>query len=127
MEKLTRKDKESKPGSTAREKLSARQKEKIAEIRREIQAKLAELEILFKSERRTARGVVVHRNLAAFLGWIPGRDRQGRSWEFSAEDVSMRLGRLPLVSPIPWWAGASRRLPFCRGQAGWTIGSTRRA
>ena len=56
MEKLTRKDKESKPGSTVRQKLSAKQKEKIAEIRREIQAKLAELEILFKSERRTARG-----------------------------------------------------------------------
>jgi len=56
MEKLTRKDKESAPGSAAPEKLSADQKEEIAEIRREVQAKLAELEILFKSERRTARG-----------------------------------------------------------------------
>ena len=36
MEKLTRKDKESTPGSAAREKLTAEQKEKIAEIRREI-------------------------------------------------------------------------------------------
>ena len=56
MEKLTRKDKESKAASAAPEKLTADQKEKIAEIRQEIQAKLAELEILLKSERRTARG-----------------------------------------------------------------------
>jgi len=56
MEKLTRKDKESTPGSTAPEKLTARQKEKIAKIRREAKAKLAEREILFKSEQRAARG-----------------------------------------------------------------------
>ena len=56
MEKLTRKDKESKPGSTAPEKLTARQKGKIAKIRREAKAKLAEREILFKSEQRSARG-----------------------------------------------------------------------
>ena len=56
MEKLTLKDKESAAGSAAREKLSAAQKDKIAEIRREVHAKLAELEILFKSERRTAGG-----------------------------------------------------------------------
>ena len=56
MEKLTREDKESAAGSTAREKLTAGQKEKIAKIRREIQAKLAEREILFKSEQRAARG-----------------------------------------------------------------------
>jgi hypothetical protein len=56
MEKLSRKDKESPPDSTAPTKLTARQKEKIAEIRREIEAKLAEREILFKSEKRAARG-----------------------------------------------------------------------
>lgn len=56
MEKLTRKDKESTPGSTAPEKLTARQKGKIAKIRREAKAKLAEREILFKSEQRSARG-----------------------------------------------------------------------
>jgi hypothetical protein len=56
MEKLKRKDKESPPDSTAPKKLTARQKEKIAEIRREVEAKLAEREILFKSERRAARG-----------------------------------------------------------------------
>jgi hypothetical protein len=55
MEKLTRKDKESPPASTAPEKLTARQKAKIAEIRREVEAKLAEREILFKSEQRAAR------------------------------------------------------------------------
>ena len=56
MEKLTRKDKESPQDSTAPRKLSASQKAKIAKIRGEVQAKLAELEILFKSERRAARG-----------------------------------------------------------------------
>jgi hypothetical protein len=56
MEKLNRKDKESPPDSTAPMKLTARQKKKIAEIRREIDAKLAEREILFKSEKRAARG-----------------------------------------------------------------------
>ena len=56
MEKLNRKDRESPSESTAPEKLTARQKGKIAKIRREAQAKLAEREILFKSEQRTARG-----------------------------------------------------------------------
>jgi len=56
MEKLTRKDRESPPESTAPEKLTAQQKGKIAKIRREAQAKLAEREILFKSEQRAARG-----------------------------------------------------------------------
>ena len=56
IEKLNRKDKESPPDSTAPRKLTARQKEQIAEIRREIEAKLAEREILFKSEKRAARG-----------------------------------------------------------------------
>ena len=42
--------------STAPEKLTARQKGKIATIRREAEAKLAEREILFKSEQRAARG-----------------------------------------------------------------------
>jgi hypothetical protein len=56
IEKLSRKDKESPPDSTAPRKLTARQKEQIAEIRREIEAKLAEREILFKSEKRSARG-----------------------------------------------------------------------
>jgi len=56
IEKLNRKDKESPPDSTAPKKLTARQKGKIAEIRREIEAKLAEREILFKSEKRAARG-----------------------------------------------------------------------
>lgn len=56
MEKLARKDKESPQKSQAPEKLTARQKERIAGIRRETQAKLAEMEILHKSERRAARG-----------------------------------------------------------------------
>jgi hypothetical protein len=56
IEKLNRKDKESPPDSTAPKKLTALQKGKIAEIRREIEAKLAEREILFKSEKRAARG-----------------------------------------------------------------------
>jgi len=56
MEKLARKDKESPSQSTAPEKVTARQKEKIAGIRKEIHAKLAEREILFKSERQAARG-----------------------------------------------------------------------
>jgi len=56
MEKLTRKDKESTSGSTAPEKLTARQKEKIEKIRREAKAKLAAREILFKSEQRAAGG-----------------------------------------------------------------------
>ena len=56
IEKLNRKDKESPPDSTAPKKLTAQQKEKIAEIRREIESKLAEREILFKSEKRAARG-----------------------------------------------------------------------
>jgi hypothetical protein len=56
LEKLARKDKASPPDSTAPEKLTARQKAKIAKIRSEVQAKLAEREILFKSEQRSARG-----------------------------------------------------------------------
>ena len=56
MEKLVRKDKDSPPDSTAPEKMTARQKAKIAKIRREAEAKLAEREILFKSEQRAARG-----------------------------------------------------------------------
>jgi len=54
MEKLARKDKESgsESGST---KLSAKQKEKIAAIRSEVEAKLAEREILFKDEMKKAR------------------------------------------------------------------------
>ena len=56
MEKLNRKDKKSPSESTAPEKLTARQKKAIARIRGEVQAKLAEREILFKSERRAAGG-----------------------------------------------------------------------
>jgi len=56
MEKLNRKDKKSPSKSTAPEKLTARQKKAIARIRGEVQAKLAEREILFKSEQRAARG-----------------------------------------------------------------------
>jgi len=56
IEKLNQKDKESPPDSTAPKKLTLRQKERIGEIRREIEAKLAEREILFKSEKRAARG-----------------------------------------------------------------------
>ena len=56
MEKLIRKDRQSPSESTAPGKLTARQKEKIATIRREAEAKLAERQILFKSEQRAARG-----------------------------------------------------------------------
>ena len=56
MEKLRRKDKEAAAGSAEPRKLTAKQKERIAAIRQEIGAKLAEREILFKSERRGARG-----------------------------------------------------------------------
>ena len=56
MEKLNRKDRKSPTESTAPEKLTARQKKAIAKIRGEVQAKLAEREILFKSERRAAGG-----------------------------------------------------------------------
>jgi hypothetical protein len=56
MEKLNRKDKESDSPLESPQKLTARQKEKIAEIRLEVKAKLAEREILFKSEKRSARG-----------------------------------------------------------------------
>ena len=56
MEKLARKDRESNREAASTGKLNAAQKERIAEIRREVRAKLAELEILFKSERRAARG-----------------------------------------------------------------------
>lgn len=56
MEKLNRKDKKSPSESTAPEKLTTRQKNAIARIRGEVQAKLAEREILFKSERRAAGG-----------------------------------------------------------------------
>ena len=56
MEKLNRKDKKSPSESTAPDKLTVRQKKAIAQIRGEIQAKLAEREILFKSERRAAGG-----------------------------------------------------------------------
>jgi hypothetical protein len=54
IEKLSTKDKKSGSKSTAPEKLSPRQKERIAQIRRETEAKLAEREILFRSERRSA-------------------------------------------------------------------------
>ena len=53
MERLARKDKES--GAEASVKLSAKQKEKIAAIRSEVEAKLAEREILFKDEMKKAR------------------------------------------------------------------------
>ena len=56
MEKLQRKDKETATGSEAPRKLTAKQKDKIAQIRQEVGAKLAEREILFKSERKAARG-----------------------------------------------------------------------
>lgn len=56
MEKLARKDKESGSGAAGMAKLTARQKKRIAEIRSEVEAKLAEREILFKSEMRKARG-----------------------------------------------------------------------
>ena len=54
IEKLSRKDKKSPTKSTAPEKLSPRQKERIAQIRRETEAKLAEREILFRSQGREA-------------------------------------------------------------------------
>ncbi|HEU5181993.1 MAG TPA: hypothetical protein VFW45_14485 [Candidatus Polarisedimenticolia bacterium] len=54
MEKLVKKDKES-GSSQSSAKLSAKQKEKIASIRSEVEAKLAEREILFKSEMKKAR------------------------------------------------------------------------
>jgi len=54
IEKLNRKDKDSPGKSTAPGKLTAGQKEGIARIRQEFQAKLAEREILFKSESRAA-------------------------------------------------------------------------
>ncbi len=56
MEKLRKKDKESPEGTADSGKLSAGQKEQIARIRRETEARLAEREILFKSEQRAARG-----------------------------------------------------------------------
>ena len=56
IEKLDRKDKESPSKAAPARKLTPRQKEEIAKIRREVQAKLAEREILFKSEKRAARG-----------------------------------------------------------------------
>jgi hypothetical protein len=56
MEKLARKERESARDPASPGKLSDAQKEQIARIRRETEAKLAELEILFKSERREARG-----------------------------------------------------------------------
>jgi hypothetical protein len=56
MEKLARKDEESPQEAAVPEKLNARQKGEIARIRRETEAKLAEREILFKHEHRTARG-----------------------------------------------------------------------
>lgn len=52
LEKLARKG----GRSSAPRKLTAGQKQKIAEIRREFQAKLAEREILFLSERRATGG-----------------------------------------------------------------------
>ena len=52
LEKLARKEKGSAPAG----KLTAQQKKKIASIRRECRAKMAEREILFQSERREARG-----------------------------------------------------------------------
>lgn len=55
IEKLNRKEKESPADAKAPGKLTPEQKEEIARIRREFQAKLAEREILFKSERRAAR------------------------------------------------------------------------
>jgi hypothetical protein len=54
MEKLARKDKES-GSAESQGKLTARQKKQIAEIRNEVEAKLAEREILFKSEMKKAR------------------------------------------------------------------------
>jgi hypothetical protein len=56
LEKLKLKEQQSSGESGAPQKLTTRQKERIAEIRNEIKAKLAEREILFKSEQRTARG-----------------------------------------------------------------------
>jgi hypothetical protein len=56
IEKLNRKEKDSPADAKAPRKLTPEQKEEIARIRREFEAKLAEREILFKSERRAARG-----------------------------------------------------------------------
>ena len=56
MERLARKDRESPSASTAPGKLTAAQKAKIAAIRTEYKAKLAEREILYKSERRASEG-----------------------------------------------------------------------
>jgi hypothetical protein len=52
LEKLARKER----GSTPSKSLTAGQKKRIAAIRQECQAKRAEREILFQSERRSARG-----------------------------------------------------------------------
>src|SRR5437867_2890203 len=56
MEKLQRKDKASSQASGTPKRLTAKQKEMIAAIRRETEAKLAEREILVKSDVRAARG-----------------------------------------------------------------------
>ena len=93
MEKLNRKDKESPPDSTAPTKLTARQKVKIAEIRREIEAKLAEREILFKSERRAARGDFDQ------LAKIEEAYRRDREQLLSRQEERIRDVKSPKPSP----------------------------
>lgn len=75
LEKLARKDKESGTDSSAA-KLGAKQKQKIAAIRSEVEAKLAEREILFKDEMKKARREGAARDAIGAIEDAYRRDRE---------------------------------------------------
>ncbi len=75
MEKLARKDKE-KGEATGSGKLTAKQKQKIAAIRGEVEAKLAERQILFKSEMKKARSEMAAHDAIEAIEEAYRRDRE---------------------------------------------------